>query len=64
MIPKLHPIAAQVRALDARYWSLHLKCADGTATADDLAELDAMEAAKINSTREAGVANNAPATDQ
>lgn len=42
----VHPITERVRMPDQRYFALHRKCADGSATSADLDELEAMIAAK------------------
>lgn len=41
-----YPRIAAVRQIDERYWLLHRKCADRTATPAELDELDDMCAAK------------------
>ena len=40
------PRVAQPVQLDERFWALHRKCATGTITEAEMAELDAMCAAK------------------
>lgn len=45
-IEGLKPVLVKPRLPDQRYWSLHQKCAAGTITPGEIAELDAMQAAK------------------
>ena len=41
-IPKIEPITVQPRPLNERLWELHGKNADGSITAAEKAELDAL----------------------
>ena len=41
-IPHLSPIKETVRSIDEHYFALHRKCAEGTATEQELDELDEM----------------------
>lgn len=51
----VRPVLVQPVALSERYWALHRKCAAGTISEDEAAELEMMIAEKEREADEAGL---------
>lgn len=54
-IEGVKPVLVQPVALSERYWTLHRKCASGTITEDENAELEMMCAEKTREAEELGL---------